>query len=63
MFYKLSYLSSMFRFLFDVLVYLTNNYSMMPESFRSRFQEKDLVNARLGVDDIVTCDKDFKDYE
>lgn len=55
------------KFLYDLLVYLTNNYSQMPEEFRKRFPEGKCVSARLYVSSVVNDDselnEDFKDYE
>ena len=53
----------MFLFLYDLLVYLTNNYSSMPDAFKNRFSETFLVRARLQVGTIVEHSKDWKDYE
>lgn len=55
------------KFLYDLLVYLTCNWSSLPDGFRIKFPEKDLINARLFLSDIVTSDSEFnenfKDYE
>lgn len=55
------------KFLYDLMVYLTSNYSEMPQSFKSRFPEKDCVNSRLILSDITDLEnpinKEFKDYE
>lgn len=46
----------MIKFLYDLLVYLTTNYSSMPESFKKRFSEETLVNARQCAFDLFTAD-------
>lgn len=53
----------MFQLIYDLLVYLTNNYSQMPDSFKKRFQEAFLVRARLQIGTIVEYIKDWNDYE
>ena len=53
----------MFDLIYDLLVYLTNNYSSMPDSFKKRFQEAFLVRARLQVGTIVEHLNDWYDYE
>ena len=56
-----------FRFLYDVFIYLTSNYSKLPEDFQRRFPEHYLVNARIFLHDCVSSgqsiSKDFDDYE
>lgn len=56
-----------FKFLYDVLVWLTQHYSELPESFRKSFPECRCVDARLFLSDIVQTGSDlnenFKDYE
>ena len=53
----------MFRLIYDLLVYLTNNYSSMPDSFKKRFPEAFLVRARLQVGTINEYLNDWNDYE
>lgn len=60
----------MFQLIYDVLVYLTNNYSSLPDSFKKRFQEEFLIRARLQINrarlqigSIVEFTKDWSDYE
>lgn len=53
----------MIKYLYDLVVYLTTNYSLLPDSFRARFSEKDLVNLRIGISDLFNASKDFDDYE
>ena len=43
----------MFDKLYDLMVFLTNNYSQMPQGFRSAFPEKDCVQMRLFVSNIA----------
>lgn len=56
-----------FKFLYDVFVYLTCNYSRLPNEFTEKFPEGDLINARLFLSDFVQDDsvlnKNFKNYE
>lgn len=56
-----------FKFLYDVFVWLTNNYSKMPDDFKSSFPEEACVKGRLTLSDIAQADsdfnKDFVDYE
>ena len=43
----------MFDKLYDLIVYVTNNYSDMPSGFKSAFPEKDCVKMRLFVSNIA----------
>lgn len=43
----------MFDNLYDLIVYVTNNYSSMPDGFKRAFPEKDCVKMRLFVSNIV----------
>lgn len=56
-----------FKFLYDVFVWITSNYSEMPESFRNKFPEDDCLNGRLFLSDVTQADSDFninfKKYE
>lgn len=55
------------KFLYDVFVWITSNYSMMPVEFKEKFSETDCVNARCAVHEIIDTDSelnsDFVDYE
>lgn len=55
------------KFLYDVFVYVTNNYSQLPDSFRSSFPEENCINARLFLSDFAQSNSDinqeFKNYE
>ena len=42
----------MFSKLYDLIVYVTNNYSSMPSEFKQAFPEKDCVKLRLFVSNI-----------
>lgn len=53
----------MFQLIYDLLVYLTNNYSSMPDGFKKRFQEEFLVRVRLQIGTIVEYLKDWNDYD
>lgn len=56
-----------FKFLYDLFVWITNNYSQLPTDFKKRFPESRCVISRLYISSIVTNDsefnEDFKDYE
>jgi hypothetical protein len=58
---------NLFKFLYDVFVYMTNNYSSLPEEMKKNFSETDFMRARLFLSDFVRCDSGineaFKDYE
>lgn len=54
----------MIKYFYDLLVYLTSNYSLMPDSFKARFSEERLVNARQITFDLYDAQtNDFDDYE
>lgn len=54
----------MIKFLYDLLVYLTTNYSVMPDSFKKSFPEERCVNARQILFDVYDGEtNDFYDYE
>ena len=53
----------MFRLLYDLVVFLTNNYSKMPNEFKDRFPENFLVRARLDVGSINSIIQNYDDYE
>lgn len=50
----------LFAALYDMLVYLTCNYSSMPEDFKSRFSETNCVVLRQS---LFTRLYDNEDYE
>lgn len=56
-----------FKYLYDVFVWITNNYSKMPDSFRKSFPEHSCINARCFLSNLVQSDSDFNndfaDYE
>lgn len=56
-----------FMFLYDVFVWLTNNYNSMPDSFKKSFPEPNLIEGRLFLSNFAQADSDlnehFKDYE
>ena len=56
-----------FKFLYDVFVWLTNNYSQLPDGFRKSFPEKSCLSARLFLSSITQGDSylndDFAAYE
>ena len=43
----------MFDKLYDLIVYVTNNYSKMPKEFRDAFPEDICVKCRIFVSNIV----------
>ena len=45
---------------YDLIVYVTDNYSSMPQEFREKFPEGTCVNLRLDVFNILS---DFENYE
>lgn len=54
----------MFQLVYDLLVWVTNNYSKMPEDFQKRFPESFLVRGRLDIgsfNEVLT--KNWNDYE
>ena len=55
------------KFLYDVFVWLTNNYHSMPDSFKKSFPETNLVEGRLFLSNFAQADSDlnetFKAYE
>lgn len=56
-----------FNFLYDLFVFLTTNYSSMPESFKSRFSESKIVTGRIFFHDCYENNsmlhENFDDYE
>lgn len=56
-----------FKFLYDVFVWITNNYSHMPDTFKKSFPEHSCVEGRLFLSNFVQVDSDlnqtFRDYE
>lgn len=53
----------MFRLLYDLVVFLSNNYSKMPDEFKDRFPEHFLVRARLDVGSVKSIIQNYSDYE
>ena len=58
---------NLIKFLYDMLVWLTNNYSQLPDSFKKSFPESKCVDARLYLSSFAQSDSElneiFKDYE
>lgn len=56
-----------FKFLYDVFVWISNNYSDMPSSFKKRFSEESCVNGRLYLSEFIHNDSSinevFASYE
>lgn len=46
--------------LYDLICYVTNNYSSMPDEFKKKFPEADCVEMRLAVSDL---DDFIENYE
>ena len=53
----------MFGRLYDLVVYVTNNYSAMPEEFRERFSEGECVRLRLSVSSMFNAVQSFESDE
>lgn len=54
----------MIKFFYDLLVYLTKNYSSFSDDFKKKFPEVRLVNARQVCWDLFNSDSNyFGDYE
>ena len=53
----------MFKLLYDLLIYVTENYSSMPDGFKKRFSEAFLIRARLQVGTINNYNEDWNDYD
>lgn len=55
------------NFLYDVFVWITCNYSQMPDEFKEKFPETACVNACSAVYEIFDSNSelnsDFVDYE
>ena len=55
------------KFVRDLMIWLSENYSSMPKDFQSKFSEKDFINARCVLYDVCDDDseinQDFVDYE
>ena len=56
-----------FKFLYDVFVWITSNYSQMPDSFKKSFSEPSCIRGRLFLSNFIQDDSDlnetFKAYE
>lgn len=53
----------MFGRLYDLIVYVTNNYSAMPEEFKSKFSEGECVRLRLSVSSMFNAVQSFESDE
>ena len=53
----------MFKDLYDLIVYVTNNYSSMPADFKKKFSEGTCVRLRLGVSAIDSTLENYEDDE
>lgn len=55
------------KFVRDLMIWLSENYSSMPKEFQSKFSETDFVNARSILYDVCDGDseinQDFVYYE
>lgn len=58
---------NLIKFLRDVVIWISNNYSSMPVDFQRIFPESTFVNARSYLYDVCDYDselnQDFSDYE
>lgn len=58
---------NLIKFLRDVVIWISNNYSSMPLDFKRTFPEKTFVDARVYLYDVCDYDsevnQDFVDYE
>lgn len=58
---------NLIKFIYDLFVWLTCNYSQLPSDFKEKFPEVNLVLARLSFSEFVQDDsnfnQEFKDYE
>lgn len=65
--FKYCQFMNFFNFLYDLFVFLTTNYSSMPESFKSRFPESKIVTGRIFFHDCYENNsmlhENFDDYE
>ena len=46
--------------LYDLLVYLTCNYSQMPNEFKARFPEADCVRMRQDLFNVLSVNENGK---
>ena len=54
----------MLKFFYDLMVFITSNYSLMPDAFKERFSEETCINARQVCFDVYDSEtNDFADYE
>lgn len=53
----------MFGRLYDLVVYLTTNYSQMPEEFKREFPEAECVRLRLSVSSMFNAIESFENDE
>lgn len=58
---------NLIKFLRDLVIWLSNHYSQLPDEFKKQFPEETLVNARSYMYDVCDYDsevnQDFVDYE
>ena len=58
---------NLIMFLRDLVIWLSNHYSQLPDEFKKQFPEEMLVNARSYMYDVCDYDsevnQDFVDYE
>ena len=58
---------NLIKFIRDLCIWLSENYSSMPNEFKQKFPETDFVNARSYLYDVCEFDsevnQDFVDYE
>ena len=58
---------NLIKFVRDLVIWLSNHYSQLPDEFKKQFPEETLVNARSYMYDVCDYDsevnKDFVAYE
>ena len=58
---------NLIKFVRDLVIWLSNHYSLLPDIFKKQFPEETLVNARSYMYDVCNYDsevnQDFVDYE
>ena len=53
----------MFTELWDMLVFITNNYSKMPKDFKDQFPEAECIKLRLSISSIEAAINGYEGYE
>lgn len=53
----------MFTDLWNMLVFITNNYSKMPKEFRDQFPEAKCIRLRLSISSIEAAVNEYENDE